>query len=155
MCKDFGITGEEIAMRLLFKVIVFLSVTAIFLSLGCSTKETEQVRRARLVGTWQLLVRHDCENSPVQSDTLILNSDGSFQQHTVLKNGHRFDSVGQHWSYVEKDSVALDMRRAWNRPGKPNSVEGTDLYEVLLVQFGSPSVILINPHEDCLYQKIG
>jgi hypothetical protein len=96
-------------------------------------------------------MRHDCEESPIHSDTLILHSDGTFDQQTTMKDGRSIKSTGQHWSYMEKDYIFLDQRRRWDSHSDPP--EGIGELEVLMVQFGKPPVILINPHSDCLYVK--
>jgi len=68
-----------------------------------------------------------------------------------MKDGRSIKSTGQHWSYMEKDHISLDQRKRWDSYSDPP--EGIAELEVLIVQFGKPPVILINPDEDCLYVK--
>jgi hypothetical protein len=95
----------------------------------------------------------------------VLNSDGTFDQYTLAKDGRHIDSRGQHWSYMAQDAIALDKRRGWDAhwsssPGSSdprnsavNNPEGVTELQVLILQFGFPSSILINPNSDCLYIK--
>jgi hypothetical protein len=68
-----------------------------------------------------------------------------------MKDGRSTKSIGQHWSYSEKDHIVLDRRKRWDSYAYPP--EGVAEFEVLIVQFGTPPVILINPDEDRLYVK--
>ena|SRR2546427_482292 len=127
-------------------------LTALLSSFGCNRKEpSARERFLELQGTWELLIRHDCEESPIRSDTLTLHPDGTFDQETIMENGRSIKSAGQHWSYSEKDHIALDRRKRWDSYSDPP--EGIAEFEVLIVQFGKPPVILINPDEDCVYLK--
>jgi hypothetical protein len=114
------------------------------------------------VGEWDLLLRHECENYPIRSDRLTLHADGTFDQHTVLKDGQKVESTGQHWRYLEKDSIALSSRRDWEPHSDPNLKKSTDIQppiagvsenEVLIVHFSSPPEILLNPDSDCVYVR--
>jgi hypothetical protein len=127
-------------------------VTALLSSFGCSRKEpSARERFLELQGTWGLLIRHDCEQSPIHSDTLTLHPDGTFDQETIMKDGRSIKSTAQRWTYMEKDSISLDRRKRWDSYSDPP--EGIAELEVLIVQFGTPPAILINPDEDCLYVK--
>jgi hypothetical protein len=136
------------------------------MSLGAcdSGRNDSKSRASQLVGNWSLLLRHDCEQYPIQSDELILRSGGVFEQHTTMKDGQKVDSIGQHWEYSAKDHVVLNKRRDWEIHSDPSLSNGKDPkaslppageaeFEALIVQFGSPSVILINPDSDCMYVK--
>jgi hypothetical protein len=106
------------------------------------------------------MIRSACPDYPIRSDTLFLHPDGTFDQQTIAKDGRQFASAGQHWAYMEKNSISLDKRRDWDKHSdpareiaKPDASQGIPELEVLIVQFGSPPVILINPDSDCLYVK--
>jgi hypothetical protein len=134
--------------------------------LACHRAEpTAEERFVELQGTWEYMIRHDCQGIPIRSDTLTLHPDGTFDQETVTKDGRSINSVGQHWAYMEKNHISLDKRRDWDNHSDPsiarrapdrsnsNSSDGIAELEVLIVQFGSPPVILVNPDSDCLYVK--
>ena len=146
--------------------ILALAVPISLLLLSCNkTEPSVQERSRELQGTWEYMIRHDCQGSPIRSDTLSLHPDGTFDQQTVTKDGRSITSVGQHWAYMEKNSISLDKRRDWDNHSDPsfarprpdtatsNSGEGIAEFEVLIVQFGSRPVILVNPDSDCLYVK--
>lgn len=151
---------------MLLKLALVGSALLAFAMISCNREQrNERSRSAQLVGKWELQIRHDCKDYPIQSDIMILHPDGTFDQHTVTKDGRRIDSLGQHWAYMEKDSVSLDKRRDWDIHSDP-SLRGTNRetsspadqagraeLQVLIVQFGSPPVILINPDSDCVYVK--
>ena len=135
-------------------------------AVSCNRRqESPDSRSAQLVGTWELRIRHSCENYPIRSDILVLHPDGTFDQHTVASDGTLFDSFRQRWAYIEEKSISLDRRRDWDthvdpslkgpKPDKPKSNDPAGITElqVLIVQFGSPPVILINPNSDCAYVK--
>jgi hypothetical protein len=66
---------------------------------------------------------------------------------------------------LEENSISLDKLRNWDfqtDPSHPGSrgngissdgPEGIIELQFLIVQFGNPPVILINPHSDCVYVK--
>jgi hypothetical protein len=135
---------------------------------GCNGRESSasaQERSRELQGTWELMIRHDCQDYPIRSDTLVLHPDGTFDQQTIMKDGRSLNSNGQRWAYMDKNSISLNKRRAWDNASDPEMprtssgrstgapVEGIPEFEVLIVQFESPPVILINPDSDCLYVK--
>lgn len=129
-----------------------LVVPALLSSFDCNrTEPSAQERVLELQGRWELLIRNDCQESPIHSDTLTLHPDGTFDQQTIMKDGRSVKSTGQHWSYSEKDHISLDQRTRWDSYSDPP--KGIAEFEVLIVQFGKPPVILINPDEDCLYVK--
>ena len=134
--------------------------------LGCNRSEPNgQERSVELQGTWEYMIRDDCQGIPIRSDTLNLHPDGTFDQQTITKDGHSIKSVGQHWAYMENNHISLNKRRDWDNQSDPsiarpapdasnsNSPEGVAGLEVLIVQFGSPPVILVNPDSNCLYVK--
>jgi hypothetical protein len=72
-----------------------------------------------LQGTWELLIRHDCQGCPIRSDTLTLRPDGTFDQETIMTDGRSTRSEGQLWAYMEKNSISLNKRRDWESHSKP------------------------------------
>ena len=53
------------------------------------------------VGKWHLVIKSDCKDWGVESDTLILHSDGRMEQHLLLLNGKKYDSLQEHWEYFQ------------------------------------------------------
>lgn len=149
---------------MLLKLALLCSVLLVFLLVSChKDRPSEQSLSAQLTGTWELQIGHDCQDYPLQSDMMVLHSDGTFDQHTVIKDGRRVDSMAQRWAYMDKDSVSLDKRRDWDTHSDPSlskpenrtnsNSEGKAELQVLIVRFSSPPVILINPDSDCVYVK--
>jgi len=143
-----------------------LAISILLALLSCNRAEpTAQERSVEPQGTWEYMIRNDCQGIPIRSDTLYLHPDGTFDQQTIANDGRSIKSAGQHWAYMEKNHISLDKRRDWNNHSDPsiarpapdtsnsNSPEGIAELEVLIVQFGSTPVILVNPDSDCLYVK--
>jgi hypothetical protein len=80
---------------------------------------------------------------------LILRSNGTMEQHLKLLNGQLYDSVQQHWEYLPDHSISLDRRLVVSDP----QYAGIPRSEVLILEFSDPPVILLNPHEDCFYER--
>jgi len=102
-----------------------------------------------LVGKWRLVVKSDCTHWGVDSDTLILHSDGRMEQHLKLLNGKKYDSAQERWEYFPDHSISLDRRLIVSdlqNAGIPES-------EVLILEFGDPPAILLNPDENCFYER--
>jgi len=149
----------KVALRAITLVGLLVGITA------CNQKSNSTETRRLLPGTWELKIGHSCASYPIRSDTLILHSDGTFEQHSVTKDGKQIDSMGQHWAYLGDNKLSLDKRRDWDAHSDPaltgahqvgvnsNDPNGIVELQVLIVQFGSPSVILINPDSDCVYAK--
>ncbi len=102
-----------------------------------------------LTGEWRLVVRSDCAHWGIDSDTLILRADGTMEQHLKLRNGKKYDSVQEHWEYLPDHSISLDRRLTVTDPQNA----GTPQLEVLIVEFSQPPVILLNPHQNCFYER--
>jgi hypothetical protein len=152
---------------MLLKVVLSAAVFFSLLAASCGRQRSRvQPSSAQLVGAWQLRIGNDCQGYPVRSDTMVLNSDGTFDQYTIAKDGRHLDSRGQHWSYMEEGKISFDKRRDWDahwisslgssnpQTSAVNNPEGVTELQVLIVQFGSPPTILINPNSDCLYIKV-
>jgi C-terminal lipocalin-like domain len=112
-----------------------------------------------LVGTWQLLIRSSCNQYGIQSDTLILHPDGTFDQHVMSRDGRGTDATAQHWRYNadgNTEHIALDKRLEFFTPENSNTRKGNgvETFEVLLVESGLEPVIVLHPDSDCVYEKI-
>jgi hypothetical protein len=102
-------------------------VFGIALLIGCSPQ-------SRLVGHYTLM----CAEGQIVSDRLILRRDGTFEQHTVLKDGTNYDSRGQKWEYLGNNTLKLDSRKNFS-----NQTGGIQQPEVLSVELSHPHAILL------------
>jgi hypothetical protein len=126
----------------------FLLVAVLFDNVGCRRTPGPEEARRLLAGKWRLVSRHDCKHWGVDS-TLILHAGGRLEQHLKLLNGKTYDSVQERWEFIPDHSVSLDRRLTVTDPqyaGIPES-------EVLIVEFTEPPAILLNPDQDCLYER--
>jgi hypothetical protein len=134
---------------------VFLALLLLVLSVTCSRKPTVAVANRMLRGRWELKLGHDCQDYGIRSDELVLHGDGRLEQHFVSVYDQHYDADNEHWSYSPDNSINFDSRRNFFTTQPKTSVIGVSMHETLLVEFGNPSVILLNPHSDCFYRKIG
>jgi len=128
------------------------SVALALLLLGLSAcRKTPSPERANqlLTGKWRLVIKSDCENWGVESDTLILHSDGRMEQHLRLLNGKKYDSVKERWEYLPDNSISLDQRLTVSDPQNA----GIPQLQVLILEFSDPPAIVLNPSENCFYER--
>ena len=118
-----------------------LVAIALLGSWGCNRAPKPEEAHKRLVGQWRLVVKSDCKHWGVDSDTLILHSDGRMEQHLKLLNGKKYDSAQEHWEYSADLHIVLDQRLRVSVP------------EVLIVEFSDPPVIVLNPDGNCFYER--
>jgi hypothetical protein len=124
-------------------------------SSSCSRKPTVADAKRMLQGRWQLKLGHDCQGYGIRSDELILHSDGRLEQHFVSIYDQHYDATDERWSYLPDNSINFDSRRNFFSTQPKSGVIGTSMHETLLIEFGDPSLILINPDSDCFYRKTG
>src|SRR6266403_656152 len=109
------------------------------------------------VGEWQLLIRSSCRDYGLTADKLVLKADGTFDQRVTMTNGKQLDVVDQHWQYDTADNVghiALDKRLELFTPEHFAKEGGrAGVFEVLVVEYKSEPVIILNPDSDCVYVK--
>lgn len=131
----------------------WLLILAVFATAGCSHKRTTSEAKSLLVGEWNLHIGSDCANYDVASDRLIFHPDGTFEQHTVSKRGYRYDAPAEKWEYSPRNHVLLDSRKDFFNSQPSNDFVGVRKVEGLIVDFRIPSVILLNPDQNCIYTK--
>jgi hypothetical protein len=132
------------------RILVGVAVTAVLLgTAGCRRTPSPEAAHKLLTGKWRLVIKSDCKQWGVASDTLILHSDGGMEQHLKLLNGKQYDSEKEHWEYLPDHSISLDRRLDVSDP----QYAGIPRSEVLILEFSDPPVILLNPHEDCFYER--
>ncbi|MCU1285652.1 MAG: hypothetical protein JWO13_2002 [Acidobacteriales bacterium] len=140
---------------MLRKLIAYAGVLAILSTVACRrSPATASDARGTLVGRWELKMGSDCSDYDIQSDILVLHSDGTFEQHVVSSSGAHYDATNEHWSYVPDNAVSFDARRNFFSRQQPNLQAGVSIHETLIVEFGDPSVILLNPDSNCFYRKM-
>ena len=132
-----------------------LLVFALLLMASCSRTPSVSGANRLLEGRWELAIGHDCSDYGIKSDVLVLHGDGSLEQHFLSTYGQRYDATDQHWSYLPDNSINFDTRKNFLTKQPPDKAIGVSIHETLLVEFGKPSVIVLNPHGDCFYRKIG
>jgi hypothetical protein len=116
---------------------------------SCRKTPSPEEAHKLLTGEWRLVVRSDCAHWGIDSDTLILHADGTMEQHLKLRNGKKYDSVQEHWEFLPDHSISLDRRLTVTDPQNA----GTPQLDVLIVEFSQPPVILLNPHQNCFYER--
>lgn len=131
---------------------VCCAVLLLSLIVGCH-KSSPADRRQALVGTWQMVLGHDCQDYHIKSDTLNLNADGTFIQVVVADDGRTCRSGVEHWTYRYPSSIEFNRRRDFLVSQTSRDLVGTPEFEILVVQYSSPPVIVLNPHTDCAYAK--
>ena len=131
----------------------WLLMLAVVTTAGCSHKRTTSEATSLLTGEWNLRIGSDCADYDVASDRLILHPDGTFEQHTVSKRGFRYDAPAEKWEYSPENHVLLDSRKDFFNSQPAHEFVGVRRREVLIVDFRIPSVILLNPDQDCSYTK--
>jgi hypothetical protein len=132
------------------RILVGVAVTAVLLgTAGCRTPPSPEGAHKLLAGKWRLVVKSDCKQWDVENDTLILHSDGRMEQHLKLLNGKQYDSDKEHWEYLPDHSISLDRRLVVSDPKNA----WIPRLEVLILEFSDPPVILLNPHENCFYER--
>lgn len=116
---------------------------------ACTKTPTPEQAHRLLAGKWRLVVRSDCEHWGVERDTLILHSDGRMEQHLALLNGKKYDSTQEHWEYLPDHSISLDRRLTVSDPQNA----GVPQLQVLILNFSNPPSIVLNPSENCFYER--
>jgi hypothetical protein len=94
-----------------------------------------------------------CKDYGLRSDTLVLRSDGTFDQYTVAQDGRQFETKGQHWKFTPPSSIELDQRRNFFTAQRYKDLVGVSEFESIIVEFSSPPSIVFNPDSDCFYTK--
>jgi hypothetical protein len=140
----------EVSVAACSRILVGAAVIAVLLgTAGCRRTPSPERAQKLLIGKWRLVVKSDCNYWGVDSDILVLHSDGKMEQHLTLLNGQHYDSVHEHWEYLPDHSISLDRRLVVSDPQHA----GIPRLEVLILEFSDPPVMLLNPHEDCFYER--
>jgi|SRR5208282_4128610 len=130
-------------------LLIAVVMVAVLGAAGCKKAPNPDEARKLLVGQWRLVVMSDCQDWGIDSDTLTLHSDGRMEQHLRLLNGKKYDSAQEHWEYFPDHSISLDRRLSVSNPQNA----GTSRAEVLILEFSDPPVIVLNPHQNCFYER--
>lgn len=135
--------------------LLIISIQVVLFLVSCSRAPSGEQGTAKLQGRWELVLGHDCSDYGIGSDVLILHSDGTFEQHFRSVSGQHYDTTNQRWSYSLDKSISFDSRKNFFTKQPPDSVVGTAIHETLIVEFGNPNVIVLNPDSDCFYRQTG
>ena len=119
---------------------------------GCSRNPSQAEAVRELSGHWVLHTERDCTYGPVKSDELRLYPDGRLGQHLTLRDGGKYDSENEHWSFTPPSSVGLESR--WDFHFSADAKAPSKESESLIVEFGSEPVIVIDPDSNCFYSKV-
>jgi hypothetical protein len=122
---------------------------------GCSRTPSVAEANRLLEGRWEPAIGHDCSDYGIKPDVLVLHGDSSLERHFLSTYGQRCDATDQHWSYLPENNIHFDTRKNFLTKQPPDKTIGRSIHETLLVEFGKPSLIVLDPHGDCLYRKIG
>lgn len=155
------LTARKLHWRQLSPCCGNLATTLIgaLLIIGCHRiKPLQGTHPPELSGTWRLLIRSSCDQYGVKSDTLVLRSDGRFDQHVALTNGTKMDLTAQSWNYDSDGAhghIALNKRMEFfsQEMFGTRGGEGKQIFESLIVQINPEPVILLNPDWNCVYVK--
>jgi hypothetical protein len=137
---------------MLRKIILLCVVICVIDCSGCK-KGPPKDPIATLSGQWRMVFGSDCKDYGLQSDTLVLRSDGTFDQLVVAQDGRRFEATGQHWKFTPPNSIELDRRRNFFTPQRYKDLVGVPEFESIIAEFTSTPSIVFNPDSDCFYAK--
>jgi hypothetical protein len=120
---------------------------------GCYKPVTPDDGKNQLAGQWILIVKSSCSDLGIRSDKLVLHRDGRLEQHLEMISGERFDSsADSKWSFIPGNSLSLDERFNVAKSGAKVSIEKR--HEILIIEFTKPPSILLDPDQDCFYQRV-
>lgn len=99
----------------------------------------------RLVGNYTLNVGDDCRNEQIEQAQLMLRADKTYTQMARFADGTQYSLTGEHWTYDGEGHIDFPKLHVGTHgiKGRAN----------LLLEFGRPNVILLNPHGDCFYSQ--
>jgi hypothetical protein len=116
-------------------------------SVGCNRTPNGDTATKDLVGTWTFQSGSGCKYG-VASDVLEIRQDGSFVQRTVPLGSVDATLTQGRWAYSEPRGISLDKR--FHVPAQ-GTVERRS--EILVVEFSSPPIILLDPDSNCFYER--
>ena len=137
---------------MLQKIMLLCLLTYTISCCGCKRRPPKDPI-AELSGKWSMVFGSSCKNYGLKSDTLVLHSDGTFDQFTVAQDGRRFEATDQHWKFSAPNSIELDQRRNFFTTQRYQTLVGVPEFESIIVEFTSPPTIVFNPDSDCFYTK--
>lgn len=126
-----------------------LAILALLLNAGCRRRLSPAQAQQRLVGSYALIISHDCASLGVRSSALVLRPDGTYDQHIEFTSGEVVDEVNQAWNYDGGVHFSNFRITATGNLSK----DSPETEASLLVEFGHPVVILLTPSSDCVYSQ--
>lgn len=127
-------------------VVVLFSVACLG---GCS--RTPGNSRAALVGQYRLHVGNgNCSGRGIENSILELRPDGTSEQRDRFVDGSKFVTAGK-WQYDGDDHISIDHLRTTATLEIDKQASPT--FASLIVEWSKPPVILLNPDDDCFFDK--
>ena len=129
-------------MKVSFARILLLATVA---CCGCRKEVTPEQATRCLVGTYHL-AGSDCEAKGVKSSTLVLRSDGTYDQHIEFASGEVVNEFGQRWNYdggIHFSNLRITATDELHKYAPETEAS-------LLVELSHPVAILLNPSSSCV-----
>ena len=129
--------------------VIFAGLIGLVVGVICGCERTPEQSRQVLVGHYNLDIGHDCASSGVRVSSLVLRSDGTYDQHIEFTSGEVVDEVGQHWSYdggIHFSNFRITATGDLNKYAPRTEAS-------LIVDLRHPVVIRLNPSSDCAYTQ--
>lgn len=130
-----------------------VSLAAIWL-LGCQRVPSPMEAKKELIGQYKLFIGADktfIRNKDLLSSTLVLRSDGTFEEECIFQNKGR-STIDGSWHYFEGNvqfSRFRDCAGVW-----PSEIVKEDGAASLIVRFSKPPIILISPDVNVFYERV-
>jgi hypothetical protein len=125
--------------------------TSLTLLCACSRKPPAREGRAMLIGDYLLHIGSTCRQFGIEYAKITLLSNGTYSQEGKFKNGVSYNIGAKKWEYDSDGNVFLyELRTSRTLDISP---EAQLTNANLIVEFGRPTLILLNPDGDCFFQK--
>ena len=103
-----------------------------------------------MVGNYSLHIGSDCKERGIDSAKLTLYANGKYSQEGKFKNGVQYQIFDKDWEYDNGNVFLHDLRASPTGDISPES--GTENAS-LIVEFGKSTAIILNPDEDCFFER--
>jgi hypothetical protein len=131
--------------------ILAISIISVLLLSGCSHRPSAQEGKQMLTGSYLLQIGSDCKDRGIEYAKLTLHSNGKYSQEGKFRNGTSYRIDEKNWEYDGGGNVFLhDLRTTSTLDISP---EAGITNASLIVEFGRPTIIVLNPHWDCFFVR--
>jgi hypothetical protein len=133
------------------RVLTCAPLLALIIICGCHKGFSSKQAKERLVGTYHLAGKagEGCAASGVKSSTLVLRSDGTYDQHVEFASGEALDEVRQRWNYdggVHFSNLRITAIGELHKYAPETEAS-------LLVELSHPVIIFLDPSSECFYSQ--